>query len=648
MNVWFYFKREDLTVVSGEDNLCMFRCLAVFNESRDMEAEVEKSRARWVKANGPIVRGISMAHLDRFEAMFGVGVAMYINKIDEDNIGALRTLRSPSKDMTRVMSVMADPQGRHVDLLNCPPVSCRKCEDLFTNKSRLKTHRMICDKTCERCGYKFTRVYTLKQHSLTCNGKRRRGIPKTLCHKCGTFFDVPATFTAHIKLCGDPGIEPVPSTSGTKKRFAGSLAKRAQKDIFVLLAENTTKSTRPWSADVMRKLMHKRVGEKVPLDMMKDLEVVSGLRIDVFTRTWNEDHRRFIVSQIHTSTLRDMTARKVAIHAPDPEDLVTVNIIESMSSYAGVFPCRWVRSCVCSLKSKSWYLEERRHEMWQTKDAIENKLCFRSCGSWYRRPSDLKRHENSCLRGVNIKYVGGPYNTSETIFDKLAKIGVFIPQDMRWSRFRATFDLESYMKKTVGNTRHVPMSVSVASNVPGRQGPMCFVSTGDPQRIVNDMLEWLMDTADEVARLERRRYTQYLRQLENIVKQFSADQKAYDPSEQSAAEVTSAPSSNKALEVMAEFVEHLERLTIVGFNSSNYDLPLIKPYLAHYLMGEQPNVSIPREHEAEDSEEGEADETSDELLYCCQKNYKVITLVTRRLKFVDVMMYLAPGTSYAR
>ena len=82
MNVWFYFKREDLTVVSGEDNLCMFRCLAVFNESRDMEAEVEKSRARWVKANGPIVRGISVAHLDRFEAMFGVGVAIYINKID--------------------------------------------------------------------------------------------------------------------------------------------------------------------------------------------------------------------------------------------------------------------------------------------------------------------------------------------------------------------------------------------------------------------------------------------------------------------------------------------------------------------------------------------------------------------------------------
>ena len=177
---------------------------------------------------------------------------------------------------------------------------------------------------------------------------------------------------------------------------------------------------------------------------------------------------------------------------------------------------------------------------------------------------------------------------------------------------------------------------------------MCFVSTGDLQLVVNDMLEWLMNTANKVARLERHRYTQYLRQLENLVKQFSADQKAYDPSEQPAVEVTSVPSSNKALEVMAEFVENLERLAIVGFNSSNCDLPLIKLYLAHYLMGEQPNVFIPRVREGEDSEEGEADGTSNEPLYCCQKNNKVITLVTRRLKFMDVMMYLAPGMSYVR
>ena len=82
-----YFKHEDLMVVSGEDNLCMFRCLAVFNGSIDLEAGVEQSRARWVKTNGPIGRGISVAHLDRFESMFGVGVAMHI-------------MSATSKDMT--------------------------------------------------------------------------------------------------------------------------------------------------------------------------------------------------------------------------------------------------------------------------------------------------------------------------------------------------------------------------------------------------------------------------------------------------------------------------------------------------------------------------------------------------------------------
>ena len=60
----------------------------------------------------------------------------------------------------------------------------------------------------------------------------------------------------------------------------------------------------PSMVSAMRKLMHKRIGKKVPLDLMKDLEVASGLRIDVFRRTWNEDHRQFLVSQIHTSTQR--------------------------------------------------------------------------------------------------------------------------------------------------------------------------------------------------------------------------------------------------------------------------------------------------------------------------------------------------------
>ena len=42
-------------------------------------------------------------------------------------------------------------------------------------------------------------------------------------------------------------------------------------------------------------------------------------------------------------------------------------------------------------------------------------------------------------------------------------------------------------------SRHVPMSVSLASKVPGCEGPYNFISDGCPQRLVDDMMSCLWD-----------------------------------------------------------------------------------------------------------------------------------------------------------
>ena len=36
--------------------------------------------------------------------------------------------------------------------------------------------------------------------------------------------------------------------------------------------------------------------------------------------------------------------------------------------------------------------------------------------------------------------------------------------------------------------RHVPLSVAIASNVPGHEEAVCFVSNGDSKTLVQDML----------------------------------------------------------------------------------------------------------------------------------------------------------------
>ena len=78
----------------------------------------------------------------------------------------------------------------------------------------------------------------------------------------------------------------------------------------------------------------------VSVDHIKDLVVATGLRINVFSREWNEDHLRYFVTQIYTSTYPDMKAPKILIHAPDPNDLANVNLIKSMAEYSGVHTCR--------------------------------------------------------------------------------------------------------------------------------------------------------------------------------------------------------------------------------------------------------------------------------------------------------------------
>ena len=151
-------------------------------------------------------------------------------------------------------------------------------------------------------------------------------------------------------------------------------------------------------------------------------------------------------------------------------------------------------------------------------------ILYRSCGAWFGIASKCKRHEQRCERGPKYKYVGGPFRTPQNVFQKLESFGICIPEDLRWNRYRATFDLESYFEKSDrGTSRHVPMSASVASTVPGRYGPQCFISTGDTQAMIDAMLNWLLDTADEMAELQRRTFAPYIEQMTSLAVRYAAD-----------------------------------------------------------------------------------------------------------------------------
>ena len=178
------------------------------------------------------------------------------------------------------------------------------------------------------------------------------------------------------------------------------------------------------------------------------------------------------------------------------------------------------------------------------------------------------------------------------------------------------------------------------------------------------MLIWLLATADEMAELQRRTFVPYIKQMADLAAQYAADRDcrrhaavSYDDSDVSEPDVDNSDIEQansrimvktRAYRMLDEFIQFIESLPVIGFNSSNYDIPLIKPYLARLLMGEDPNASIPVDRVGKNRPDGEATCGWDELLYCCQKGNSVTMLKTRRLPFTDVTKYLSPGTSYDR
>ncbi|XP_064607839.1 uncharacterized protein LOC135472313 [Liolophura sinensis] len=143
----------------------------------------------------------------------------------------------------------------------------------------------------------------------------------------------------------------------------------------------------------------------------------------------------------------------------------------------------------------------------------------------------------------------------------------------------------------------------VNSNVPDYDHPMCFILTGDPQALVEQMMAYLNEISEISSAYLRERYTYILDALD----------KRINPNE------TKLSYTRQARD---RFVKYMNQLPVLGFNSGNYDLNLIKQQLYPHLV------------------------QSRDLEYVIKRNNNHMTLTTPQLKFLDIRNYLAPNYSY--
>ena len=256
-------------------------------------------------------------------------------------------------------------------------------------------------------------------------------------------------------------------------------------------------------------------------------------------------------------------------------------------------------------------------------------MCSKCENSLWKYPSLLKRHELTCEAGVRHVYNGGVYHPPPSVFERLDDEGIVVDEGLRYYPYRATFDFECFF--TGDNlpadtdhvqwvARHVPLNVSVASNVPGYEPALCFVTDGDADKLVGCMMTRLNTISDAAFASLLPLYADVLADLE--ARKYAWEEDIKEAEEEEEEEEAEGGRNNPYKTLIGQLLGWLRQLPVIGFNSGKYDLNMIKRSFVPLLISNNAAV-IKRQN-----------------TYMC--------LYTDELKFVDICNYLAPGVSYAK
>ena len=397
------------------------------------------------------------------------------------------------------------------------------------------------------------------------------------------------------------------------------------------------------------------VGIDLP-DYVKNNKAIVGLVKDHYrTRTYNDNLCLFRCLALHKGCdVRRLEATVATLYAKysheDVHDFAGVTL-EDLPKIEATFDvnvvvyklvatgnektmAEIVRRSLCSY-AQTMYLNVYETHYSYIKDI--HKYCHsyrcRKCGdSLWKWQRDLHRHESVCVGGIRRIYPGGVYQPSPSIFQRLDDEGFAVIEDLKYHPYRATFDFECYFSderlpsdsdKLQWSARHVPLSVSVASNVTGHEDAQCYVTNGDSDKLVEDMMAHLITLSDAAYESLLPSYKDVLACLKeraSVWDEVAAT--AHDDDENGKKTVNPYKTLEKQLQAW------LHQLPVIGFNSSKYDLNTIKRFFVPLLIRNS--------------------DTEHASCFVIKRQNSFMCLSTDKLKFLDIINYLAPGYSYGK
>jgi hypothetical protein len=313
-----------------------------------------------------------------------------------------------------------------------------------------------------------------------------------------------------------------------------------------------------------------------------------------------------------------------------------------------------------------------------------NRYVCQMCDRIFRRRSSMIRHSTTCGVRVKHKFPGGFFKYHKNLFAQLEEVGVNVPQNARFYKQFAVWDLEAVLqpipqhqndqnRKITYTHRHAAISFSVCSNVEGFTEPYTVVNP-DPQKLVKEMFDYFDmirqkavaiaydswgEAYDTLVEKVKTRQAQLRQQLECITRDNTLHDSSSSEMEDEGS-VEEGEGGDKGTDEQAfkqdalyrnlsqlldKLWLYIHQFIIVSFNGSKYDEHLIKRYLATYFL-ENKDKSDPAETLSEIGGRtidvkcmGDTDMIKRSNAYLCIAN--------RFYRMLDLCNYLPPATSYS-
>lgn len=251
------------------------------------------------------------------------------------------------------------------------------------------------------------------------------------------------------------------------------------------------------------------------------------------------------------------------------------------------------------------------------------------CTQCFRTQFAVKRHQLSCAKNSSKLIFGSEtFHPPKNIFEEIEQFtDIVICDELKFYPYRVTFDIECYLPKSTDKSTskitfdndHKLMSLSVCSNIPEYNTPVCLVSDGDSDKLVENFVQYLEHLSETAAELCRHKYTPLINQLKLLDHQQKCAEEQFKDKKWS----TEFKYKNRSLSKFIKKVEDFySELPVLSFNGQKYDLNVIRAPLIRHLS------------------------RNDKILFAIKRNNALKCLKTSKLKFLDIVNFIAPGFNY--